>query len=284
MREIKPLIIVIIIVGIIYYGVEPLAHSIMHPEPPAPSYAYGNHDVSGGNAEAGKTQVMANCTACHSLESQGVKAPMSPTDSAMAYGVVPPDLSVAGKVYSESYLYAFINDPVKAMHLTHKFGGDTGRAFPMPAFNFLGDQGVKDIIAYFKSIAPKEMTPKEVVVDACSRCHSVKYGKIVAQTPEDVIKKYMGSVPPDLSMMIKSKGAEYIESFVNDPQKVLPGTAMPAVGLSKASTEEVVAYLESVGDSKKAEREALGPKVLIYFAILAFFAYLWKRKIWNKLH
>jgi len=284
MREIKPLVIVLIIVGIIYWGVEPLAHSIMHPATPTPSFSYGNHSVAGGDAIAGEAQVTANCTACHSIKSKGIEAPMSPSDAAMAYGVVPPDLSVAGKIYSESYLYEFISNPVKAMHLESKFGPDTGKAFPMPGYDFLGDQAIKDMIAYLKSIAPATITPKEVVEGACARCHSVKYGKIEAATPPDVLKNYMGSVPPDLSMMIRSRGDHFLESFINDPQKLLPGTAMPAVGLTKEATEEAIAYLESVGDAKKAERESLGPKILIYMIILAIFAYLWKVKVWRELH
>lgn len=284
MREIKPLIVVLILVGIIYWGVEPYAHSIMHPSTPEPNYSYGSHSVAGGDVSAGEAQVLANCTACHSIKSKGVDAPMSDADMAMAYGVVPPDLSSAGKIYSASFLYAFIKDPVKAMHLEEKFSPDSGKAFPMPGYEFLGDQGVKDMVAYLQSIAPSSIASKEVVEDACARCHSVKYGKIEAGTPPDVLKNYMGSVPPDLSMMIRSRGDHYLESFINNPQELLHGTAMPAVGLTKEATEQVVEYLQSVGDAKKDERESLGPKILIYLAILAVLAYLWKRNVWKDLH
>jgi ubiquinol-cytochrome c reductase cytochrome c1 subunit len=283
MREIKPLILVIIVVGIIYWGVEPLAHSIMHPKTPEPKWGYGDHAIT-GDAQAGEMQVIANCTACHSIDSKGIPAPMSPTDSATAYGVVPPDLSLAGKIFSESFLYDFIKDPVKATHLEHKFGPDTGKAYPMPGYEFLGDQVIMDMVAYLKSIAPATVSPKEVTEAACQRCHSIKYGGIEMKTPKDIITNYMGSTPPDLSMMIKSKGAHYLESFINDPQVLLDGTAMPRVGLTKEATEEVVEYLESVGDAKKAERESMGPKFLIYFAILAVLAYLWKARIWKELH
>lgn len=284
MREITPLIVVLILVGIIYWGVEPYAHSVMHPATPEPDYSYGAHSIAGGDPKAGEEQVLANCTACHSIKSKGITAPMSDADMAMAYGVVPPDLSSAGKIYSGSYLYAFIKNPVKAMHLEEKFSPDSDKAFPMPGYEFLGDQSIKDIVAYLQSIAPSSITPKEVVEDACARCHSVKYGKIEASTPPDILKNYMGSVPPDLSMMIRSRGAHYLETFINDPQVLLHGTSMPAVGLTKEATDEVIEYLESVGDSKKDERESLGPKVLIYLAILALLAYLWKIKIWKELH
>ena len=65
---------------------------------------------------------------------------------------------------------------------------------------------------------------------------------------------------------------------------MLPGTAMPRAGLNKATEDDVVAYIQKVGDSKKAERESTGLYVMIYFFILGIFAWLWKRKVWSELH
>jgi ubiquinol-cytochrome c reductase cytochrome c1 subunit len=101
---------------------------------------------------------------------------------------------------------------------------------------------------------------------------------------ETNLKKYLGTTPPDLSMFIRSRGPEYIRDFVEDPQKILHGTAMPRVGLTKEATEKVVAHLEKVGDRKKDRRNALGPWVLGYFVIFAILAYLWKEKIWREIH
>ena len=58
-------------------------------------------------------------------------------------------------------------------------------------------QEIADMVAYLKSIAPKEMTNKEVYADACQRCHGIKYadmkgGSMAAFTPND-IQKYMGN-------------------------------------------------------------------------------------------
>ncbi|MFV7791541.1 cytochrome c1, partial [Aliarcobacter lanthieri] len=77
------------------------------------------------------------------------------------------------------------------------------------------------------------------------------------------IKNYMGKLPPDLSQHIRSRGVDFLQTFINDPQKQLEGTAMPRVGLSQESQQQVINYLEEVGDSKKAQREELGPKFLI---------------------
>ena len=137
------------------------------------------------------------------------------------------------------------------------------------------------------------MNNKEVFVDACQRCHSAKYGdfrfdgsksSMLATTSDASIMKYMGTVPPDLSQMIRSRSKSYLHEFVNEPAKHLEGTAMPRVGLTAKSEDQAVSYLEEIGDSHKQERDALGPKFLAYLAIFAIFAWLWKAKIWREIH
>ena len=157
----------------------------------------------------------------------------------------------------------------------------------MPKFYGLGgdiDQEVANIVAYLKSIAPKEVSDEQVFEDACQRCHSMKYDKKYSNSDPEALKNYMGTTPPDLSIMIRAKGREYLETFINDPQKQLKGTSMPRVGLTKESQEQVINYLEKVGDRKKAERESLGVKVIIYMLIFTILAYLWKVKIWREVH
>lgn len=84
--------------------------------------------------------------------------------------------------------------------------------------------------------------------------------------------------------MIRSRSLDYLHTFINDPQKRLAGTAMPRVGLTENAENQVIAYMESVGDSKKDEREALGYKLIIFMVIMGVVAYLWKRKIWHDVH
>jgi len=95
---------------------------------------------------------------------------------------------------------------------------------------------------------------------------------------------YMGTLPPDLSMMIRSKGAEYLTTFINNPQKQLAGTSMPRVGLNEKAQNQVIAYMEKVGDRKKAEREDLGYKLIGYMVLFTLLAYAWKVKIWREVH
>jgi ubiquinol-cytochrome c reductase cytochrome c1 subunit len=294
MRELKILAVVVALTLITYWGVEPYAHHQMHPHVEAADFTFSDvkkdvEDVAAlqGDVTNGEVLVTSNCTACHSIESKGFPQLMDNASSGGAYGVTPPDLGSAGKLYDATYLAAFIKDPASASKVAHKFVD--GKVHPMPSYNWMQPQEIADMVAYLKSIAPKEMTNKEVFTNACQRCHGIKYadmkgGSMAAYTANADIKHYMGKLPPDLSQVIKSRGHEYLETFINNPQKHLEGTAMPRVGLNEEAQSQVVAYLEEIGDSKKAQREELGPKFLIYLVIFAIFGFLWKASKWRDVH
>eukprot|EP01155_Anaeramoeba_flamelloides_P018091 Anaeramoba_flamelloidesa569129_25.p1 GENE.a569129_25~~a569129_25.p1 ORF type:complete len:301 (+),score=16.58 a569129_25:481-1383(+) len=300
MREIKILIVLVVFTAALYWGVEPFAHSQMHAHVDEPEYTFKDADgLNGmvGNAENGATLVQSNCIACHSIEKVGFPPMMDDATNAASYGVVPPDLSTAGHIYNEDFLAAFIKNPAKATKTEHKFVD--GKVHPMPGYDWMSPQEIADMVAYLKSIAPEKMTNREVFKDACNRCHSMKYDgmRIIkdaengvykeglnARTPAENIKAYMGTVPPDLSQFTRSRSDSYLHEFINDPQKHLHGTAMPRVGLNEEAEKQVVTYLEEIGEVKKAEREALGPKFLIYLVIFAILAWAWKAKIWRELH
>jgi ubiquinol-cytochrome c reductase cytochrome c1 subunit len=293
MKEIKILAVIIGLVAVTYYGIEPYAHHVMHPEPAPVDFKFSdlkNVDTSlVGNAERGKGQFEANCIACHAAEKAGYPAMMSDADSAASYGVVPPDLSMAGHLYETNFLANFIFDPVSATHLSHKYPEGGAKVHPMPSYNWMPAQDIMDIVAFLKSI-PKETFASESeehradFINACGRCHSMAYAGIEARTPSDTLKAYIGAAAPDLSQYIKSRGHEYLENFINDPQRLLHGTGMPRVGLTKEAQEHIVEYMEEIGDSKKAEREDLGWKVMLYMLVFAIFATLWKNKLWREVH
>ena len=288
MKELKILAIVVFITGVLYWGVEPFAHSQMHPHVAPADFAFKDlgENKKVGNAKTGAdTFASAGCIGCHSLASQNMPAPMDNVSASATFGVVPPDLSSAGLIYDKNYLAALIKEPTKALKVEHKFNAE--KPHPMIAFSGLGgdiDQEVADIIAYLQSIAPKNLSDKDIYKDACQRCHDMKYDKVFSPSDKKALASYMGTLPPDLSIMIRAKSDEYLETFINDPQKQLPGTSMPRVGLTQDAQEKVVAYMEKVGDRKKAEREDLGYKIIIYMAIFTLLAYLWKVKVWRELH
>jgi ubiquinol-cytochrome c reductase cytochrome c1 subunit len=278
MRDFKILIILIFVVGAMYYGVEPYAHHVMHPEVTPPDYKFSDlpQAKTDGDAAKGKELVQANCVACHSLKKDGMAAPMSDADSVATYGLVPPDLSNVASIYDHNFLANFIKNPS---------GTVQGKAdkYAMPPIP-LPDEDIGHIVAYLKTTAKKDMSAKEVTEEACVRCHNIKYDGVKTTTNPEAIKKYMGALPPDLSQMIKSAGHHYLEGFINQPQKLLHGTSMPRVGLNEESQKKVVAYLEKVGDPTKEERGSLGIKIIIYMAILTVLTYLWKVKVFREVH
>jgi len=319
MKELKILAIVAFFTLVTYYGVEPYAHHQMHKKVDAKGneivYEFKDFQYPDlkkvtvkGDAAAGKAMISA-CTGCHGIKSQKMKAPMDASASAGAYGVNPPDLSNAGAVFDEQFLMHFIMNPTHTAMVEHKFKKGSGKTYPMPVVA-PDAQTAANIVAYLKSIAPKEVSPKEAFVTACGRCHADRYGKwtqigdvpktkpniVTHQDPQmlafkgkvaeyqDHLAKYMGKLPPDLSIMIRARSEEFMQNFIENPQSQLPGTAMPRVGVSKEGFEKVIAYLEETGDPSKPKRAATGPWVLGFFFIFTLLAYLWKRHQWHDLH
>ncbi len=253
-----------------------------------------------GDVAKGKVAIAA-CIGCHGIKSQGMTAPMDAVASSASYGVNPPDLSSAGALYDTNFLAAFILDPAHAT-FTKKSA--------MPAGLGGDDQNIADIIAYLKSIASKNIEPKVAFEHACGRCHAMRYANwtqigTVPKTKSDIktgqdiqmlkfkqhvaeyqnsLAQYMGKLPPDLSMIIRARSEKFLETFVENPQSQLYGTAMPRVGLTKGSYEKVREYLEHIGDPSRPKREAVGPWVIGFFIIFTIFAYLWKQYHWRELH
>ncbi|EAK2261194.1 cytochrome c1 [Campylobacter coli] len=276
-------------------------------------------DFTKGNAAKGKEFFNNNCFACHGVKEDDIAANI--TDSSL--GVIPPDLSSAGVIFDEKFLAALIMNPALALKVDHKFGdafimtaynsevsGDSEE---------LVNANIADVIAYLKEVGLKfeakenatikqeaelkyskiedaneksALVEKEIAfakdksafIEACGRCHDIKYDNFFTPSNHNDLANYLGSVPPDLSMMIRSRGEQYLHDFINNTQKLLPGTAMPRVGLTEDAQVKVVSYLEKVGDSKKEERESTGIYIMIFFVILSIFAIDWKRSVWSKLH
>lgn len=294
MREFKALAIIIAVVGVIYWGVEPLAHSVFHPAKAPADYTYADiKDIQvpltgqgalKGDLAKGKELVENNCTACHNM-----KTPENELKARNADSVMGPDLDTMGYLYAPEFLTALLKDPLKATLLTQKFKGREGD-YQMTAAMGMSDQEIADVVSYLQSIAPKEMSNREVFIDACSRCHDVKYDGInglkgiKVATPAKTVLEYLGAPAPDLSTMYRSRGEHYLALFINDPQKMLPGASMPRVGLTQKAEHQVLAYMENIADAKKEERQSLGIKLIIFCAIMAVLAYLWKCKIWREVH
>jgi len=274
MKELKIFAVIAVIVLVGYYGIDIYAHHEMYGNLPKPDFHYldlKDVDVK-GNPERGKELFISNCQSCHSIEKEGLKAMMDADTAQSAFNVVPPDLSNVGAMVAQHFLFNFIKNPQNATK---------NPKFAMPPMSQLSDQQVMDIVIYLKYIASDNFTGKDVLKDACTRCHSIKYQKMKAFTKPEYLQRYLGKVPPDLSLKGKSKDREFLEAFINNPQSVLPGTAMPRLGLTEEATDKVINYLESIADPHKEERKRIGMWVLIYMMVGVVLTYLWKRKVWS---
>jgi len=164
----------------------------------------------------------------------------------------------------------------------------------------------------------------------CMACHSVKYMRynriardigwtdqeivekmaygqnkvvdnVMTRMPEGVAMQVLGTKVPDLSLMARLKGTDYIYTFLNSYQydeatntwdnKILKGTSMPHVldGVQKHTTEaeyqtatrDIANFLEYVGEPIKVKRHDLGWKVMLFLFVLFIVLYLLKKEYWR---
>lgn len=312
MKELKIFGIVAIFTLVLYWGVEPFAHSQMHKHVDSNGFAYdGKADIAEaseakkeikkafwadvqkvaemtGNVANGEA-AFATCTGCH-MEG-GVNMG----------GVIPPVLDHSGAIYDKNYLIALIKDPAMASNIDHKYEDTT--THPMGSIKMMmsDDQQIADVVAYMLAKKAGEVTPKEAFSEACGRCHAMRYGKMtqLGDTPkfkhekdtlahkikvideQNLVKAYMGKLPPDLSIIVRARSPHFMETFIENPQGQLAGTSMPRVGLNHAGYEKVHAYMVETGDPSKKAREAIGPWVLLFFFVFTVLAYLWKKSMWR---
>jgi ubiquinol-cytochrome c reductase cytochrome c1 subunit len=320
-KELKILGIVAAFTLILYWGVEPFAHSQMHKHVEGNNLVYdGKADIEEaskdkkeakkafwadvkkisalkGDATAGEA-TYAMCAGCH-MEG-----------AANMGGVTPPSLDHAGAIYDKNFLIALIKNPAMATNVDHKYK-DTS-THPMGSISSMvsAPQDIANVVAYIQAKKAGEVTPKEAYLEACGRCHANRYGKLTqfgeipktksniktgqdidamkyaqkVATEQGALAEYLGKLPPDLSIMFRARSEHFLHTFIENPQSQLSGTAMPRTGLNHEGMEKVFEYLEETGDPSKPARDALGPYVLIFFVLFTILAYLWKQSQWRDLH
>ncbi len=127
-------------------------------------------------------------------------------------------------------------------------------------------------------------------------------GKITSSMPKDGSLKWFGVTPPDLSLVSRSKGVDwiytYLHSFYADASrpfgvnnKIFANVSMPDVlwALKKTKSpkafdqdvRDIVNFLDYVGEPARLVRVDLGYKVLGFLIILFILAYLMKKEYWK---
>ena len=125
---------------------------------------------------------------------------------------------------------------------------------------------------------------------------------ITTAMPEDAAASWFGGVPPDLSLVARSKGTDwiytYLRSFYDDESKmfgvnnkVLVNASMPDALWSLKETQseaefdnsvrDITNFLDYVGEPAKLIRLKLGKWVLLFLGILFVLTYLLKKEYWK---
>ena len=319
MKELKIFGVVAAFTLLLYWGVEPFAHSQMHAHVEGHDFVYdGTADIAEATKAEKKDKIAAKKAFWADVAKVGkMKGDVAAGEAGFATcmgchtgmpinmgGVIAPALDHAGAIYDKNYLIALIKDPAMASNVDHKYE-DTA-THPMGSIKMMmaDDQQIADVVAYIMAKKAGEVTTKEAFAEACGRCHAMRYAKtsqlgdiptfkyekdtlsykVKILEEQDLVKAYMGKLPPDLSMINRARSHHFMETFVENPQSQLAGTSMPRVGLSKAGYAKVEAYMEEIGDPSKPAREELGPKVLLFFLVFTFLAFLWKKSMWKGHH
>ena len=124
---------------------------------------------------------------------------------------------------------------------------------------------------------------------------------MVTAMPENAASKWFGGVPPDLSLVARSKGTDwiytYLRSFYEDESrifgvnnKVLVNASMPDAlwSLRKDQSEaefdnsvrDITNFLDYVGEPAKLIRLQLGKWVLVFLGVLFILVYMLKKEYW----
>ena len=334
MKELKIFGIVAFFTLLLYWGVEPFAHSQMHKHVEGHGFVYdGTADIEEAEAKAvaakegnlpkeklekaeatvaAKKQFWADVAKISKLKGDPAAGEAGFAMCAGCHmdgavnmgGVIPPSLEKAGALYEKNYLIALIKNPAMASNVDHKYADTMTHPMGSVSTMFTDGQQIADVVAYLQKNKAGEMETKESFFDACGRCHAMRYAKMtqLGDTPkfkyekdtlnyqvkileeQDLVKAYMGKLPPDLSMIDRARSHHFMETFVENPQSQLPGTSMPRTGLSKEGYEKVKEYLSEIGDPSKPARQAIGPWVILFFVIFTVLAYFWKKEKWSGLH
>ena len=125
---------------------------------------------------------------------------------------------------------------------------------------------------------------------------------ITTAMPKEGAAKWFGGTPPDLSLVARAKGTDwiytYLRGFYEDDSKVfgvnnkvLENASMPDVlwSLKKEKSEaefdqdvrDITNFLDYVGEPAKLIRTSLGVWVLLFLGVLLVLTYLLKKEYWK---
>jgi ubiquinol-cytochrome c reductase cytochrome c1 subunit len=149
----------------------------------------------------------------------------------------------------------------------------------------------------------KDLNISDADVEKNLMFNSKKIGdQIISSMPDEGAIKWFGVTPPDLSLVARSKGTDwiytYLRSFYKEESrpfgvnnKILVNASMPDVlwelKQSKSTEDfdqdvrDITNFLDYVGEPAKLVRVDLGYKVMGFLFILFILSYLLKKEYWK---
>ena len=176
MKELKIFGVVTAFTLLLYWGVEPFAHSQMHAHVEGHDFVYdGTADIAEATKAEKKDVVTAKKAFWADVAKVGkMKGDVAAGEAGFATcmgchtgmpinmgGVIAPALDHAGAIYDKNYLIALIKDPAMASNVDHKYA-DT-MTHPMGSIKVMmtDDQQIADVVAYMMAKKAGEVTTKE---------------------------------------------------------------------------------------------------------------------------
>lgn len=173
-----------------------------------------------------------NCTGCHKFNDIG--------------GIIGPDLTMEAKKARPEWLFAFLKSP-------YKIRPEPLLKARMPDLN-LSERETNGIIEYLSSVSkvsyPYNIETKpevraEEINDGEKLYHEI-FGCIACHT----VNGHGGKVGPDHTDIASSLKREWVEQWLNDPQKTRPDVIMPKFRFEDWQFEALTNYLMTLGQHR----------------------------------
>jgi len=184
----------------------------------------GQSARSAALAQGRKLITRYNCQGCHLVEGEGQAIRTAIED----VGMLPPDLAAEGARVQSDWLFDYLHDP----------GRERMRPWltvRMPTFGF-GDQEVNTLVGYFAAredrdaflSVPERPDERELAVGRvafnmfqCAKCHP--------SGPQAAVEGVSaGELAPSLLIAKERLRHDWVPYWIEDPQRWIPGTKMPA--------------------------------------------------------
>ncbi len=194
------------------------------------------------DAESGRRIFVAlNCAGCH-------------VSSAASRRMTAPLLAGEGSRVTTSWLQSFLRRP----HALRPFGAAPGSGSRMPDFRLTAAEA--DSIAAFLS---RRTTPLPAFGPTRLSAFSAAKARSLLQNHLPCLGCHAldgqgGRIGPDLALSGARLRPEYLRAIIGNPQRLVPGSIMPATTAPSATLDLIASYVVGLGSARAAGETARG--------------------------